>query len=109
MYTCVVLTGTLEAGGGGVYICRDGGSSQSGKRRNSCGSQLQAETHIRSPLGSAVTSHTRPPADLKGEPKTDITTAAANQSWIKPSLVLDNTHLRNVLCLKTTVTIFDYV
>lgn len=64
---CVyVLTGKLEVGLGGVYRCHDGGSSQSGRQRNSYSLQYQAGTHIYSLLGTAVTSHTHRPADLDG-------------------------------------------
>lgn len=61
-----VLTDTLEVGPGGVYRCHGGGSNQSGRKKNSYSLKCQAGTHICSLLGTAVTSHTHRPADLKG-------------------------------------------
>lgn len=61
-----VLTGKLEGGLGGVYRCRGGGSSQSGKQKSSYSLKCQAGTHTCSLLGTAVTSHTHHPAHLGG-------------------------------------------
>lgn len=60
-----VLTGKLEVGPGGVYRCRGGGSSQSGRQKNSYSSKCQAGTYTCNRLGTAVTSHTHQPADLE--------------------------------------------
>ena len=61
-----VLTGRLEVGPGGVCRCRGGGSSQSGRQKNSCSLRSRAGTHSCSLLGTAATSHTLHPADLEG-------------------------------------------
>lgn len=61
-----VHTGKPEVGLDGAYRCRGGGSSQSDRQRNSCSWPRLTGTHICSPRGTAVTSHTRHPADLEG-------------------------------------------
>lgn len=64
-WACLCLfTDKLEVVLGGVCRCRDGGSSQSGRQRSSCNLKFQAVTCSYNPLGTAATTHTRPPVGL---------------------------------------------
>lgn len=58
-------TGTREAALDGGYRCRGGGSSPSGSGRSSCSLLCRDATHTRTQVGTAVASHTLPPADLR--------------------------------------------
>lgn len=78
------LTDTLEVGLGGACRCRDGGSSQNGRRRSSCSLKFQAVTCSYNLVGTAATTHTRRPVCLLQE-------APANHIKLKKQISKDST------------------
>lgn len=78
------LTDTLEVGLGGACRCRDGGSSQNGRRRSSCSLKFRAGTCRYSLVGTAATTRTRQPVGLLQE-------AAANRIKLKKHISKDST------------------